>query len=424
MKIEDIDLSATEFWGQPLNYREEAFDLLRTQDPYRYFEIPEEITEMFPQKGFHSLVRHSDVAEASRRSEDFCSGQGATSVVDLKGIELFGEDMNSFFGSMISMDDPRHQKLRKIVSSGFTPRRLTAVEDSVQRIAEEIIQKVGDQGECDFVVDVASRLPLLVICEMMGVPESQVDLVFDKSNVILGAGDDEYLPEGQDVLGAIMGAALELTALMNEMLEERQDNPKDDLASALLHAEVDGEQLTNMEIASFFILLLVAGNETTRNALSWGLHLLTENPDQKEALWNDFETLAPKAAEEIVRWSSPVIYMRRTATRDGVRIGEREFSEGDKVALYYWAANRDPNIFENPHKFDIFRESKEHFGYGAPGPHFCLGAHLARREITVMLREICKSIPDIHATHQPDRLLSNFINGIKHLPCSFKPVKI
>ena len=259
---------------------------------------------------------------------------------------------------------------------------------------------------------------------MMGVPESQVDLVFDKSNVILGAGDDEYLPEGQDVLGAIMGAALELTALMNEMLEERQDNPKDDLASALLHAEVDGEQLTNMEIASFFILLLVAGNETTRNALSWGLHLLTENPDQKEALWNDFETLAPKAAEEIVRWSSPVIYMRRTATRDGVRIGEREFSEGDKVALYYWAANRDPNIFENPHKFDIFRESKEHFGYGAPGPHFCLGAHLARREITVMLREICKSIPDIHATHPPDRLLSNFINGIKHLPCSFTPVKI
>ena len=179
-----------------------------------------------------------------------------------------------------------------------------------------------------------------------------------------------------------------------------------------------------MEIASFFILLLVAGNETTRNALSWGLHLLTEHPDQKEALWNDFETLAPKAAEEIVRWSSPVIYMRRTATRDGVRIGEREFSEGDKVALYYWAANRDPNIFEDPHKFDILRESKEHFGYGAPGPHFCLGALLARREITVMLREICKSIPDIHATTPPDRLLSNFINGIKHLPCSFTPAKI
>ena len=216
-----------------------------------------------------------------------------------------------------------------------------------------------------------------------------------------------------------MGAALELTALMNDMLEERQDNPQDDLTSALLHAEVDGERLTTMEIASFFILLLVAGNETTRNALSWGMHLLTEHPDQKTALWNDFEVLAPKAAEEIVRWSSPVIYMRRTATRDGLRIGDHEFSEGDKVALYYWAANRDPQVFEDPHKFNIFREAKEHFGYGAPGPHFCLGAHLARREITVMLREICRSVPDIQATAPPDRLLSNFINGIKHLPCTY-----
>jgi cytochrome P450 len=254
---------------------------------------------------------------------------------------------------------------------------------------------------------------------MMGVPKDRVDFVFDKSNMILGAGDVEYTPEGTDIIGAIMGAAFELAALMKEMLEERSKTPTDDLTSALLYAEVEGEKLSEEEIASFFILLLVAGNETTRNALSWGLHLLTENPEQKEILWNDFENLAPKAVEEIVRWASPVIFMRRTATRDGVRIGDQEFEEGDKLSLYYWAANRDPSVFENPHEFNISRQSNDHFGYGAPGPHFCLGAHLARREITVMLREIRKSIPGLVATEQPDRLMSGFINGIKHLHCTW-----
>ena len=175
MKIEEIDLARAEFWSKPLDYREEAFDLLRSDDPYRYFDLPEEIFGVIPeQKGFHSLVRHSDVAEASRRPEDFCSGQGATSVVD------FPEEMLDFFGSMINMDDPRHKRLRSIVSSGFTPRRLSSVEDSVERIAQEIIMNALEKGECDFVVEVAAQLPLLVICEMMGVPEDRVDFVFEK----------------------------------------------------------------------------------------------------------------------------------------------------------------------------------------------------------------------------------------------------
>ena len=413
MDIEEIDLAGTDFWSKPLTYREKAFDLLRSEAPYSYFDLPEEVYEHFPQSGFYSLVRHSDVAEVSRRPEDFCSGNGATSVID------FGEEMNSFFGSMINMDDPRHKRLRSIVSSGFTPRRLAIVEDSVQRIAEEILLKAKNKNECDFVVDVAAQLPLLVICEMMGVPKDRVNFVFDQSNIILGAGDEEYTPEGADVLGAIMGAAFELNALMNEMLEERSKEPTEDLTSALLYAELDGERLTKEEIVSFFILLLVAGNETTRNALSWGMHLLTEYPKQREILCNDFENKIPNAVEEIVRWSSPVIFMRRTVTRDGVRLGEKEFSKGDKLSLYYWAANRDSSIFSNPHDFNILRDSNDHFGYGAPGSHFCLGAHLARREITVMLREIFKTIPDIRAVEEPDRLLSGFINGIKHLPCSW-----
>ncbi len=273
------------------------------------------------------------------------------------------------------------------------------MEDSVERLAQKITKDALEKGECDFVVDVAAQLPLLVICEMMGVPSDRVDFVFDKSNTILGAGDVEYTPEGTDVLGAIMGAAWELAALMREMLEERRVKPTEDLTSALLYAELEGEKLTEEEIASFFILLLVAGNETTRNALSWGLHLLTENPEQKEILWNDFENLAPKAVEEIVRWASPVIFMRRTVTRDGVRLGDREFEEGDKLSLYYWAANRDPSVFENPHQFNILRDSNDHFGYG--------------------LREIQRTIPGIFATEQPDRLMSGFINGIKHLHCTW-----
>ena len=414
MLIDDVDLADTAFWDRPLDERAAAFDLLRVDDPYRYFDLPDEITERFPQKGFHALVRHADVAEASRRPEDFCSGHGGTSPVDVPSQELA-----RYFGSMISMDDPRHKRLRSIVSAGFTPRRLAALEDSVQRIAVEIVDDLLDRGPCDFVPDVAARLPLQIICEMMGVPEAHWSMVFEQSNIILGGQDDEYRQDGLDAGTRLFLAAMQLTGLMGDLIAERVDHPADDLTSALIHAEVDGERLTHDEIASFFILLLVAGNETTRNAISWALHLLTEHPDQRAAWFADFEARAPAAVEEIVRWASPVISMRRTATHDGVRLGEREFAEGDKMVLYYWAANRDPAVFENPHALDLTRIRNDHYGFGAPGPHFSLGAHLARREVTVMWRELAQRVPGIHATAAPDRLTSGFINGVKHLPCAW-----
>ncbi|MDG2907324.1 MAG: cytochrome P450 [Acidimicrobiales bacterium] len=414
MDLASIDLSDTRFWDRPLVERAAAFDLLRAEDPYRYFALPAEITEQFPQRGYHALVRHADVAEASRRPDDFCSGQGGTSAVDLPSSEL-----TRYFGSMISMDDPRHRRLRSIVSAGFTPGRIRALEDSVQRIAGEVVVDLLERGPCDFVTEVASRLPLQIICEMMGVPEEQWSLVFEQSNTILGGQDDEYRSDDVDLGAQLFLAAYQLTELMQGLIAERVEQPTDDLTSALVHAEVDGERLEHDEIASFFILLLVAGNETTRNAISWGLHLLTEHEDQRAAWWDDFEGVAPTAVEEVVRWASPVISMRRTATRDGVRLGEREFAEGDKVVLYYWAANRDPGVFEEPLVFDVRRTPNDHFGFGAPGPHFCLGAHLARREVTVMWRELFERVPGIHATSAPDRLTSGFINGVKHLPCAW-----
>jgi len=295
---------------------------------------------------------------------------------------------------------------------------LKQVEDSVQRSAAAIVDDVIALGECDFVTEVAAKLPLKIICDMMGVPESDYETVFTRSNVILGAGDPEYTPEGTDIVGALLTAGYELSEMVKELGKYRRENPTDDLTSALVNASVDGEQLTDEELGSFFILLVVAGNETTRNAISHGLEQLTLHPDQR-AIWAaDFDGVAPTAVEEIVRWASPVIFMRRTATRDA-ELGGKAIKTGDKFLLYYASANRDEAVFDDPYRFDLRRTPNDHVGFGGPGPHFCLGAHLARREITVMYRELFRRVPDIEMTEDPSRLLSSFINGIKHLPCKF-----
>ena len=237
---------------------------------------------------------------------------------------------------------------------------------------------------------------------------------------MLGAGDPEYVPEGTDTVTAILTAAGGLAQLMRELGEERAKNPTDDVTSALVNAEIDGERLTPDELASFFILLVVAGNETTRNAISWGLQLLTEHPDQRAIWLADIDGVTPTAVDEIVRVASPVIFMRRTCTQD-TELGGTPLREGDKLALFYWAANRDPAYFPDPDRFDVLRSPNHHVGFGGPGPHFCLGAHLARREMSVMFRELLTRVPDIHATAPPHRLRSMFINGVKHLPVAFTP---
>jgi methyl-branched lipid omega-hydroxylase len=268
------------------------------------------------------------------------------------------------------------------------------------------------------VQDFAAPLPLRIICDMMGIPASQYAFVLEQSNMILGASDPDFVPADGDFLGAIMGAGIGLSHLMSELGAARLENPTDDLTTALMTAELDGERLTEQELASFFILLLVAGNETTRNAISWGLHFLTEHPDQRDAWAADFDTIAPHAVEEIVRLASPVISMRRTVTTDGAELGGRTWNEGDKLILSYWAANRDESVFEDPLRFDLRRSPNDHVGFGAPGPHFCLGAHLARREITVAFRELFRQVPTIHATGDPAVLRSSFINGVKRLPAA------
>jgi cytochrome P450 len=416
LALDDIDLSDVEFWSRPPAEREGAFLTLRQQDPIRFFEEPI-VSEMFPPgPGYYSLTRYADVLEASKHPQIFCSGSG-TNIPDMP------TEFLEFLGSMINMDDPKHARMRRIVSRGFTPKQLDAMKADVEATAAGILDDVIERGEGDFVTDVAATLPLRIIVDMMGIPRSQERFIFDRTNIILGLGDEEYVPDQTEggIMTALLGAAQDLSLLITELGEARQKDPKDDLTTALVTAEVDGESLTPSELASFFVLLVVAGNETTRNAISHGLLALTQHPEQRDAWLADFEGVAPSAVEEIVRWATPVIHFRRTVTQDGARLGDQELNAGDKVVLWYASANRDDAVFEDPYRFDLRRTPNDHLGFGGPGPHFCLGAHLARREITVMFRELFKRVPDIEAAGEPVRLQSNFINGIKHLPARWTP---
>ena len=417
LTLEQIDLSDIEFWIRPPAEREGAFLTLREEDPIRFFDEPDYQSTMVPPgPGYYALTRHADVLEASKHPQLFCSGRG-TNIGDMP------EDFLEFLGSMINMDDPKHARMRRIVSRGFTPRQLDQMKGDVEATAAGIVDDVIERGEGDFVTDIAATLPLRIIVDMMGIPRSQEKFIFECTNVILGLGDPEYVPDQTEggVMMALMTAARDLSMLITELGEARVKDPKDDVTTALVTAEVDGETLTPAELASFFILLVVAGNETTRNAISHGLLALTEHPDQKARWQGDFDALAPLAVEEIVRWATPVIHFRRTVTQDGARIGDTTFDEGDKVVLWYASANRDAAVFDDPFRFDLGRTPNDHLGFGGPGPHFCLGAHLARREITVMFNELFRRMPDIRAVGEPDRLQSNFINGIKHLRAEWTP---
>ena len=411
-ELESIDLSDKQFWARPPQERYAAFATLRREQPFAFFAEPEfPYIERGP--GYYAVVRHADVDAISSQPALFCSGEGAVSIADLP------EELREFYGSLISMDDPRHAKIRRIVSKAFTPKMLERIVESVEDLAREVVSEAraaaeaGD-GTFDLVERISAPLPLMIICRMMGIPDEDRALVLEKSNIILSGGDPELIADENDALGLFLEAGGALAGLMQGLAEQRQAAPTDDLTSALVSTEVDGERLTFQEIASFFILLCVAGNETTRNAITHGVLALHEFPDQR-ARWQADPDLSRTAVEEIVRWASPVTWMRRTATQD-VELSGRQFRKGDKFLLFYNSANRDEDAFDRPELFDVGREANPHYGFGAPGPHFCLGAHLARREITVAFRTLFELMPDLEVVGDPDRLRSSFVNGIKRLP--------
>jgi len=413
--VDDIHLGQVEFWSLPPKQREQAFAILRRERPVSFHEEPE-VPLIGKGPGFWALTRYADILEVTRNPHTFSSSasHGGVNLIDQPPI------FSELFGSMIVMDDPRHARLRRIVSRAFGPGILRQVEVGIERAAAEVIDGVIDKGTCDFVTDIAAALPLKIICDMMGIPSSSYRYVFDRTNVILGATDPEYVADLADAAPAILQAAQELAVLAEELAQVRQERPAEDLISALIHAEVDGERLTLSEVASFFVLLVLAGNETTRHAISHGMKALHDHPEQRRIWVQDFEAIAPTAVEEILRWATPVIHFRRTATRD-CEIGGQRIREGEKVVMWYNSGNRDEAVFDDPYRFDVRRIPNEHLSFGGPGPHFCLGAHLARREMTVMFRELFLRLPDLEITGEPACLASLFFNGIKHMSCEFTP---
>ena len=411
VNLDSIDLSDLEFWRGPREHRESTFWTLRQQDPVRFFPEPKIVG--FPEgPGYWALTRHEDIWHASRNPELFCNGRGFN-ITDLT------VEMNEFFGSMLAMDDPKHVRLRTIVSKGFTPKEIARVEEFVRERARTTVDRVLERHsdeEFDFVEAVAAPFPLQIICSMMGIPESDERQILEWTNVILGASDPDFGGGEGAALEKLINTAIEIYGYAQALGEARLANPTDDLTSVLMHALVDGDRLSPQEFGSFFILLVVAGNETTRNAISHGLLALTQHPDQRERWFGDFEAVTRPAVEEIVRWATPVIHFRRTATRD-TEIRGTKIAAGDKLVLWYNSGNRDDAAYADPYRFDVTRQpNPAQIGFGAGGPHFCLGANLARREIAVMFDEIRRRLPNLRATGEPAYLQSNFINGIKSLP--------
>jgi cholest-4-en-3-one 26-monooxygenase len=326
------------------------------------------------------------------------------------------ENLSTIQLLMLNMDPPQHNKFRRLVSQGFTPRMVGKLEARIHDVARTIIDKIADRGECDFVRTVAAELPLQVITELLGIPVEDRGKVFDWSNRLIGFDD----PEFQTSLEDGTQAAFEMWNYANEVAESRKGKSGDDLVSVLVNAEVDGIGLTEMEFDAFFLLLSVAGNETTRNLISGGMLALLEHPEQRARLLAD-PSLVSSAVEEMLRWVTPVMYFRRTATRD-TELRGTPIKENQKVCVYYNSANRDEDVFPDGDRFDVGRTPNEHLAFGV-GQHFCLGTSLARLEIKAMFEELLRRLPDIELAGPVRRLRSNFINGYKQIPVRFTPEK-
>jgi hypothetical protein len=410
------ELDDLTWWTRPVEERDAVFARLRAEDP-RPYVLERDLAGEPRGGGFWALTRYDDVWEVSRRPDDFSSGQGTT---------IFDQpaSLREYRGSIIDMDNPEHQRLRRIVSRGFTAKSLERLHADVEQASREIIGAVAERGECDFVTEIAALLPLRIVNAMMGIPQRYERFIFDQTNIVLGASDPEYVPDQtpRSVAAAVWKAGEALSDLLRELAAERIAEPQDDLISTLVAAQ--GERMTPEELARFFILLVGAGNETTRNALAHGLLALTQFPEQRRLWQQDPDTHTAAAVDEVVRWGSPVLYMRRTVTRDGVQLGDQTFAEGDKVVLWYRSANQDESYFPDPTRFDITRGHTAHVAFGAPGPHHCLGANLARLELSVAFRTLFELLPDIRAVGEPQFLRSNFLHGIKHLRAEFTPVSV
>ena len=402
MRLADVDLFDPEAYeknGVP----HDAMRLLRAEAPVYFHNEP-------GGRGFWAITKYDDVAAIGKDPQTFSSFRGGTNIQDyppdnLSVIQLL----------MLNMDPPQHNKFRRLASKGFTPRMVAAMEPKVRAACKTIVDNIAEKGAVDFVRTVSAELPLVVICDLLGVPQEERGKIFDWSNRLIGFDDPEFQTSMED--GRM--AAMEMWMYANSLAEGRKGASGEDLVTVLINAEIEGERLTEMEFDAFFLLLAVAGNETTRNAISGGLLALFDNPAQLEMLRKD-PSLVNGAVEEILRWVTPVNHFRRTATKD-TEIRGVKIKENDKVAMFYSSANRDEDVFgPTSMTFDITRSPNEHLAFGG-GQHFCLGSSLAKMEMRLLFEEVVKRLPDLQLAGKPRRLRSNVINGVKEIPVRFTP---
>jgi cholest-4-en-3-one 26-monooxygenase len=358
--------------------------------------------------GFWAVTRYDDCVAVNRDSDAFSSARRAVFIWDLPKEELGQQQL-----MMLNMDPPLHTRYRRLVNKGFTPRMVSQLDARIHQTADEIIDGVIEAGSADFVTDLVAELPLIVIAELLGVPREDRHRVFDWSNQMVGSDDPEY----QLTADRATQAAMELYAYASELYAKKRLDSHTDLMSVLTHVEVDGEQLSDLDLELFFLLLSVAGNETTRNLLAGGMQAFFDQPDQWERLRAD-RSLVPTAVEEMLRYVSPVMNFRRQSTRY-LELGGQQITADEKVVFFHISANRDETVFSHPDRFDIGRDPNPHIAFGGGGPHFCLGANLARLEIRIMMEHLLDRMPDVRPAGPAQRLQSNFINGIKHLPVTF-----
>ena len=360
----------------------------------------------FPDAGFWAVTRHRDVVAVSRDSDTWSSQTNGAIIRYVSGTTREQIEMQSAV-IMLNIDPPQHTKLRGIVSRGFTPRAIENLREVLTARAERIVAAALATGSGDFVADVACELPLQAIAELLGVPQEDRHKIFAWSNEMVGYDDPEYSGDGETAAAEILGYSMIMAA-------DRRACPRDDIVTKLVHAQVDGGELTSDEFGFFVILLSVAGNETTRNAISHGMLAFLDNPDQ----WELFKAQRPEtAADEIVRWATPVTVFQRTATRD-TELGGQLIRKGQRVGIFYRSANFDEDVFDAPERFDILRSPNPHLGFGGTGAHYCIGANLARLEIDLIFNAIADALPNIRQAGDPERLRSGWINGLKRLPVS------
>ena len=362
--------------------------------------------------GFWAVTKYEDVAQVTRHPETFSSARRTATFKEWPDLAV--ERLRLM---MINMDPPQHTRQRAFVNRGFTPRIIGRLEEHITQICGDLLDGIAGHGDADFVTEIAAPLPTQVICELVGAPAEDGDRIFQLSNRLVGFDDPEMVASPADQ----MEAAAEMYAYAGELADSRRKQPRDDIATQLLKPDDAGQELTTLEFNFFFLLLTVAGNETTRNAASGGMLAFFDHPEQWQRLVAD-PALAGSAAEEIVRWVSPANLVRRTAIQDTELSGQR-IAEGDKVVAFLTSANRDDDAFAAAQEFDIGRDPNPHVGFSGGGPHDCLGRHLATLELRVLLRALAERMPDIALDGDVSRLRSNFVNGIKHMPVRFGPAE-